>query len=161
MGTDYYAITIIGVSLPDEDDLPRLKTTVRKKAFKHDFSDDGDMEFHPKDGRKLWLEEKVQVEVDKPLYVFQKEDYYSPELEDGQQLIKIPRGLSTARDTNAENFYVGFVLGTGSSNGGDETVFSKLPDIGALRKQIEKLLKPIGLWEASEFGIYTVLRCSY
>lgn len=37
MGVDYYSRTVIGVCLPNEDELPKAKIMVRKKAFEHDY----------------------------------------------------------------------------------------------------------------------------
>lgn len=162
MGADYYARTVIGVPLPGEDELPRLKVSVRKKAFDHDYFDDGETDFHPKDGRKLWLDEKEDVETAEPLYVFDiEEDKDTSEMEKGQKLVKIPRGLSTAYETDCNRYFVGFVSGTDSSNGGGETVCCKVPDIEVLKDRLKKFLEPLEMWDAKGFGIYTILYCSY
>lgn len=53
MGADYYAKAVVGVVLPNEVDLPRAKTSVRKKAYQHGFEDDGRQEFDPKTGKNF------------------------------------------------------------------------------------------------------------
>lgn len=162
MGVDYYANAIIGIKLPDTDDIPPAKIYVRKKAFDHDFEDDGEMEFHPRTGQKLWLEEKEEVEADYPSLIIDIEDeYLGSNPKPGQKIISLPYGLSTAYDTDQRSRFIGFVVETGSSNGSDEEVFNHLPDIDALKNRLKNFLEPLGYWNEEDFGLYSVLYCSY
>jgi hypothetical protein len=161
MGADYYAKAIIGIELPDEDTIPRAIIKTRKRAFDHDFGDDGETEFHPKDGRKLWLDEIEEVEANYPAYIFDVGEYEVEECDEGQTLIHFPDGTDYAYGTDGEAQYVGFVLETGSSNGGQDEVFSKLPDIEHLKEVLKSILEPIGFWDDDNFGLHVVLYCSY
>jgi hypothetical protein len=169
MGADYTAVTVIGIILPDKNDLPKAKTMVRKRAFEHEFSEE-DAEFHPMDGRKLWLDEKELVEADYPALVINDEDYITEDdLKEGQILIELNDSdedsddpfLETYHSTDDNDTFYGFVHGTGSSNGGETDVFSKIPDIEKIKKNIKEKLEPYGLWNEEDFGIYTILYCSY
>jgi hypothetical protein len=161
MGADYYSKAIIGVRLLiDEEKIPRAKIPVRKRAFKHTYTDDGEMEFHPKDGRKLWLNEKEEIEADYPAYVYNLDDDVS-DLEEGQTLVVFPESLDVASGTDNDSWYLGCAVGTGSSNGGDEEGFIPIPDINGLKEKLKRTLEPHGLWDESRFGLYSVLYCSY
>lgn len=162
MGADYTAYAILGVRLPDEDSLPKLKQSVRKRAFEHKFEDDGETEFHPKDGRKLWLDETVEIDTDVPVVKFDIEGYMGEDdIYEGQKLIQAPDGLEFATSTDGENLCLGVVAPTGNSNGGEESGFEPLPDINKVKMQIKELLEPIGLWVEEDFGLYALLSCSY
>jgi hypothetical protein len=160
MGADYYAKAVIGVRLPDEDQFPRAKKMVRKKAFKHDYGD-GDAEFHPKTGQKLFLDEKEEVEEDFPAFVFADKYGDVRRNDENQQVIKIPQGLEVVYGTDGNNTCLGFALKTGSSNGGDDYGFMQIPDIDDIKNKIKSLLEPLGLWDEKDFGIHLILYCSY
>lgn len=164
MGADYYAKTVIGVRLPRNEELPRAKILTRKKAFDHDFDDDGKVEFHPKNGKKLWLDEKERVDADYPAYIFDLEflgaDSYRYKLK-GQTVIEFPEDLEITYDTNHNNDYLGKIIETESSNGGQNVVFEQVPDIDSIKKIIKECLELFGLWDEERFGIYTILYCSY
>jgi len=161
MGADYYAKVIIGIMLPDEDEIKKAVIKSRKRAFDHDFDDDGETEFHPKDGRKLWLDELEETEADYPAYIFDVGEYGVEECEEGQALIRFPDGIDYAYGTDSATGYVGFVLETGSSNGGQDEVFSKLPNVEHLKEVLKSILEPIGFWDDDNFGLHVVLYCSY
>lgn len=162
MGMDCYAKTIIGIKLPDEEDIPPAKKSVRKKAFKHDFEDDGEMEFHPKTGQKLWLEETEEIDADYPSLIIDYDDeYLGQEPKPGQNVVSIPEGLSTAYGTDQNSWYIGFVSETGSHRCGRDEVFESLPDINSLKDQLKMFLEPLGYWDEDKFGLYTVLHSSY
>ena len=78
MRADYYAKTVIGVKLHSEEDFPKAKILVRKKAFDHDYKDGEGIEFYPKNGRSLWLEEKEEVEASYDFQIVTKQKYRSP-----------------------------------------------------------------------------------
>jgi len=159
MGVDYSATAIIGISLPEKDDLPKLKTAVRKKAFPHSYKDGSEIEFHPKTGAKLFLDEKVEVESDFPAFIYDLDESGNSELEhEGQKVIKAPKGLRFMTDYE-ELTCLGLVVETGNSNGGDYYNFKKLPDINALKDTLQKALEPYGLWDEKEFGLHVILNC--
>jgi hypothetical protein len=158
MGVDYSAHTVIGVELPNVDDLPRLKEKTRKRAFKHSFKDDGEHEFDPKSGKPLWLAETEEVETDEPSVVYDDDNYEGNTLE-GQRLLKAPDGMGFCWGTDQESVFLGIVSGTGSDN--EEADFMEVPDIEATKMSLKGALDPLGLWDESKFGIYTVLYCSY
>jgi len=162
MGVDYTAKAVIGVSLPDKEDLPRAIITSRKRAFEHNYVDDGSTEYDSKDGRKLWLDEKEEVEADYPALVFDFYNcLYSSDLELGQRLIEAPEGFKFAIKSGTDNNCLGVVVETGSSNGGDNVGFSVLPDIAEVETRLKSLLEPLGLWDKDKFGLYVILYCSY
>ena len=162
MGADYTAKAIIGICLPDEEDIPRALISVRKKAFSHNYKDNEQNEFHPKDGRKLWLDEKEQIKANYPAFVFDKHDELNEDsIRIGQKIIKIPEELEFATGTDDNNLCLGFVLETGSSNGGQDLEFVNLPNIDKMKTQLKNLLEPLNLWDEANFGLYSMLYCSY
>lgn len=61
MSADFYNYAVLGCPIPQQ--FPRAKVMARKRAFEHDFPDDGETEFDPKTGRPLWLEEMEEVDA--------------------------------------------------------------------------------------------------
>lgn len=162
MGADYTAKAIIGVRLPEDESLPKLMQSVRKRAFDHKFEDDGETEYHPKDGRKLWLDETVEIETEEPAIVFSvDDDLDEDDIYEGQKLIKAPEGLEFANGTDGDNLCIGVVIRTGSSNGEEDIAFERIPDIDKVKTQLKTLLEPVGLWVEKDFGLYAILSCSY
>ena len=162
MGAYYFAKAIIGVKLPNEDDIPKAKVMVRKRAFDHGYDDDGEMEYDPRSGKKLWLDEKEEVESGYPSVVFDVHgEWEDIDLEQGQTIIKFPNGIKYAYGTDCLSWYVGFVVETGSTNGGEDIAFSKLPNIEHLKGVLRNTLEPIGFWNEDDFGLYCILYCSY
>lgn len=162
MGADYSAHAIIGVELPDPESLPNLKIKVRKKAFKHSFEDDGETEFDPKTGKPLWLDEVMDVDSDDPAVVYDLyDDGDDIELVDGQKVLKAPKGMDFNVGTDEDSIFIGVVVSTGSSNGGEETEFLPMPDVDKIRSDLRGCLEPLGLWDESKFGLYVNLYCSY
>ena len=167
MGVDYYAYAVIGVLLPE---IPLAKKRVRKPAFKHGYQDDGNVEYDPKTGAKLWLEEVVEVPAEYPGVVFStsytdrngKEcnDYHLP-LREGQSLIRIPKHLNIARATHVDKTYIGFVVRAETLNTDSSTKVKTLPDISVLKEELKDLLEPYSLWRDELFGLHSVLVCSY
>lgn len=156
MGADYRAYAIIGVMLPEDGDLPRAKITGRKRAYKHNFDDDGITEYHPKTGKKLWLDEKTEVEADYPAITFDEDESGA-----GMTYLEPPKGLEYHTGTDMNPRFLGCIVGTGNSNGGDDTEFSEIPDIKKIKEQIKALLEPLGIWDEKAFGLYANLYCSY
>ena len=162
MGADYTAITVIGVCLPHAEDLPKAKVMARKRAFDHDY--DESYEFHPKSGDKLWLDEQEEVEADYPAIILDQEGYIEEdEIKEGQRVVDLTdiEGLDCTCSTDNYRSFFGYVLETGSSNGGQSVCFEALPDIQKIKTQIKEKLEPLGLWDEEEFGVYSILYCSY
>jgi hypothetical protein len=159
MGADYYAKAVIGILLPDVEDIPKLKKLVRKKAFKHDFEDDGEHEFDSKTAKKLFLDEKEEIETDIPAFVFDDD----LDVEDKKQIvIKPPKGMSYAIGTDDSILCLGATIETGDSNyGGDGYEFMKILDVNDIKGRLKKLLEPHGLWDEEKFGLHVILYCSY
>lgn len=160
MGADYTAHAIIGIALPSQESLPKLNKKVRKRAFKHSFEDDGETKFDPKTGKPLWLDEFEEVESDDPVVVYDTDDEPS-ELEKGQKILKAPKGMEFRYGTDNGELFLGVVVSTGSSNGGEETEFLPMPDVNKIRDDLKACLEPLGLWDPSVFGLYANLYCSY
>ena len=159
MSVDYYAYAVIGVQLPG---FPRAKKMVRIPAFSHDFEDDGQMEFDPKTGRKLWSDEKVEIEADyTAVIITENDDRYWGELAEGQKHIRLPKDLSMVHSTDNENVYIGFVVKSSSCEREDQTHGCRLPDIENLKETLKNLLEPYELWREDLFGLHSVLYCSY
>ena len=159
MGVDYSAMLVIGIKLPEESELPRLKTFTRKKAFKHDFEDNSEIEFDPKTGKKLFLDEKEEIDSDLPAFVYDDEGMTKEDLEDERQtIIKGCKGFKIIPDysmTGETDFYMGYNLKT------DEYSFKKeVPNIENMRDIIKKYLDPLGLWNENKFGLHLILQVS-
>jgi len=147
MGADYCAYAVIGC-LVDEEKIPMKKTRV--KAFKHDFPDNPEVQFHPKTGQQLY------EDVEYPAFAFEND---SPDVE----VIKLEKyGLELFSSTDHHYTVIG--VGTGKdtySNGGDEYDFVKLPDISKIKSKVKEVLEMIGQWDEESFGLYSLLYCSY
>jgi hypothetical protein len=160
MGVDYTAITVIGVTLPKVEDIPNLtyKKTVRKKAFKHSYKDDGTHEFDPKTGAKLFLDEKEEITVKNPdlaSFIYYDGDLFCDDAEEGQKLIEAPKGMGFATGSGEEIIALGFVIKTEPY--GSDYVFAKVPDIEKTKSTLKSLLEPHGLWKEKDFGIHVIL----
>lgn len=158
MGVDYTATTIIGICCPKEDQIARAKVKVRKKTFDHKFEDNGEIEFNPKDGRKLWLDEYEMVDSDYPSIIIDVDGSYDSSNLPGQIIIKLPKDIMYEYSTDNEDCYIGWKQ---SANSDSDEVYSDFPNIGKMREKLKKLLNPHKLWCEDSFGIYTVLYCSY
>ena len=149
MGADYSAYAVIGI-LIDEDSIPLKKETV--KIGNHDFPKD--VLFNSKTGAALWEEEEYQE------FTFD-EDYHDENPK--SKLIKLPKGIEIYRGTDGKPMIIGFGTGEDTySNGGDDCDFkslSKMPTKEFLG--LKDILEPLGIWDESKYGLYSVLSCSY
>jgi hypothetical protein len=162
MSVSYYARAVVGIELPNESSIPRAIIKKRKKAFEHDYPDDGFMNFHPKDGRKLWTDEKIESKSNYPSILFDCSSM--PEegsVREGQCLISFPKGIEITYSTDRRRRFVGRVVNTCSSDSDEDVGFSKVLDTETLKESLRVLLEPVGLWDEDKFGIYSVLYCSY
>ena len=167
MSVDYHAYAVMGVLLPK---IPMAMKKSRKPAFKHDYEDDGKMEYHPKTGMKLWLEETIEVPADYPSIMLvlsfidregnEREDFHPP-LREGQKLLRIPMNLCAVNDTRSENIYVGYVAKANTYSQETSPKVNVSPDLNLLKEDLKKLLEPHELWREEQFGLYSVLICSY
>lgn len=167
MSVDYHAYAVMGVLLPK---IPKAMKKSRKPAFKHDYEDDGKVEYHPKTGMKLWLEETIEVPADYPGIVFlrsyidsagKEQDEYASPLREGQTLIRIPVHLSLVHDTHSETTYVGYIA-RANTYGHENSARVKIPPyLNLIEDELRKLLEPHGLWREDRFGLYSVLFCSF
>lgn len=133
MGADYAAYAVVGQRIPKH----KLFTKELRKVGKHDFAQD--VLFHPKTGKKLWESVEVQV-ID------------TDALGDGVQCVW---------GTDREYCYVGRVVRTGSSNGGEEDGLVRL-EAGEAGKVFVQLREKLGaLFDGQQFGLWAVLCCSY
>lgn len=138
MGVDYYAQSIIGVRISN----PRVTTTVR--GCNHP---EGKAKFCPECGKPMHTQEKGLHPIVEKL-----DDCYSKE--------KITLLWSTDQD----EAYVGFFKGRSESSrsgGARDAAKVELPDLNIqeLKDALQKELKE--LYNEKEFGLWTVLHCSY
>ena len=159
MSVNYYAYAVLGCALPKK--FPPAIITVRKRAFDHEFPDDGEMKFDPKTAKPLWLDETEEVEADYEKYRVVEDWYESDEEAPGQIVVKVEEyGLKIAATTDDKKLVVGLIVQTGYDS---DVVFMKLDEkvVTETREKVKKLMKAIESWDASKFGLYTVLHCSY
>lgn len=162
MGVCYYAKAVFGIELPNESSIPRAIIKKRKKAFDHEFIDDGFMNFHPKDGRKLWTGEHVECKADYPSIIFDcSSEPDGGSLREGQQRISFPEGIVITCNTDRRSRFAGYVVRTLSSDSGGDEGFCKMFDPDPLKESLRGLLEPVGLWNEDKFGMYSILYCSY
>lgn len=167
MGVDYHAHAIIGVLLPE---IPKAKRLIRKPAFDHGYEDDGKMEYDPKTGRKLWLEETTEAIAEYPGIVMIEsyidrngivcDNYYEP-LREGQILLRIPVDLKVIWATYEDKRYIGFVVTTTTCDPTNTSHSCALPDINKLKEDLKSLLEPHDLWWGESFGLHSIIRCSF
>ena len=112
-------------------------------------------------GKALWLEEKETVETDDPAILYGDDDYSPSDLVTGQKFLKASAGMEFHVGTDNSPHFYGVVFTTGNSNGGDDTGFSKIPDIDKIKGKLRDQLEPLGLWKEEDFGLYVNLHCSY
>jgi hypothetical protein len=150
MGVDYKAYyAVIGCILD------RSKIAVKQekvKTFKHDYPEDGETKFDPKTGIPLWKT------IEYPEYIFDAYD-----CEGRAKVIKL-NGLNIFISGGGNTPEV-IGIGTGRktySNGGEAYDFRPLvEDLDSIKKRIKDVLEPIGMWDETSFGLYSILYCSY
>lgn len=73
-------------------------------------------------------------------------------------------GLLCYWGTDHDYVYVGIATGEDTySNGGDDDSFVSLQadDVAQIKEKLREYLEPIGLWDEKQFGLWSVLYCSY
>lgn len=147
MGTDYYPMTLIGLKVPKEKIIvegEELRNNCKCEP-KTDPSDYPEAKFCSKCGNKT----RRAVKVDKPLFDGFR-DYYNED----QKIC----GYSVEHDTDARNFFI-CLYTTGHV---DWVNMSEIPNISeeAISK-FEVDMESVGLWDKEQFGLWTILYCSY
>jgi len=147
MGADWYSMTCIGLKVPRE------KIIIEEEELKNFCScvpqtnpdDYPNGKYCPTCGKFI----KRRVKIDKLLFDV-PEDYYNEET-------KI-KGWEVSHDTDARNFYI-CIFTTGHVR---YEKMSPIPDVseGTLAK-FNADMRSIGLWDADQFGLWTVTYCSY
>lgn len=181
MGVEYSAIAVLGIKI-DLDVIPKIKKTVKKPAFKHDYSEKDT--FHPKTGKKLWTDETMEIDSDYRKYILCDEEGYEDEPDgiyeqyfrkDGDEdneiaikcLCKFKDGIECEgklcyvweEDGYVHGTFIGLTVDNTGSNGGDATDFKSVPE--GIKEKIKNFLEPYGLWDEKKYGLYTILYCSY
>lgn len=136
MGADYTAKAIIGLKI----DPARLHVDHTVKAYPHDHP--STMNFDPQNGNPLWKIVKIPIDG----FDEGKEKLFGYELVFGTD------------DDSA--FVCLFMVDDTYSNGGNDEAMLKIPENLSLHKA--KMKADLGgLWDEEEFGLWTVLSCSY
>lgn len=166
MGADYKAVAVIGIKI-DTRTIPKIKESVKKPAFKHNYSED-DI-FHPKTGKRLWTDEMMEVDRDVPKYTLQDRDsgqtgVYEHRFKSGELISVCLKQFpynNLKINMGAEEdyiYYIGLVADNTYSNCGSKEDFKPIPD--NIKTRTRDLLEPYGLWQEEDFGLYSILDCS-
>ena len=146
MGVDYYAMTAIGLKVPrgriiaEEEEL-RNQCYCKPKVNPDDYPD---ATFCPYCGRFI----RKAIKVDKPLFDG-FEDYYNED----QKIC----GYLVERDTDARNFFICLY-----TSGHTEGKCTKIPDLSEeIITKFKADMESVGLWDKEQFGLWTILYCSY
>jgi hypothetical protein len=133
MSTDYKAMTIIGIKIPNE----KLYVTTHIRGCKHK---ETAYKHCPECGKPMWISQKE----DSPAYVvYQDTDKFA--------------GLNaTTGGTDEEDLFVGKIF-----EAEPHTQFNVIPDFDKIKAEVRLALDPLNLFDEKKFGIYTVLYCSY
>lgn len=138
MGVDYYANAAIGMKI----DPARLRNNPTKvKAFEHNYSEEFD--FDHKSGKKLWTMERAPI----------------PEFDEDKVTLA---GYPLVYTTDNRDCVVAVASsGTGSSRrGNDDMGMGSLPSQADIEAFTNKM-KSLGIWNQQDFGLWSVLYCSY
>lgn len=139
MSADFIAKAIVGIQVdPKKFYGPPKKV----KAFPHNY--DESVKFCPQTGKECWSTERELLGgVDKDLEKIGKFEIHKG-TDDFYHVV----GVVAATETN--------------SNGGNEIDFVPIPaDLEAQKQELKALLEPLGMWDESKFGLYTLLCCLY
>ena len=143
MGADYSAHAVVGVRLRPSQFV--TKTEKRSPGCSHSF----DSGFCPECGAKKEIIRKVTTDALEGEPTFE--------------------GMLVTYGTESEFVYIGHCSthesGTAEepySNGGPDDAFAKLTgeNVEQIRDDLKSRLEPLGLWDARDFGLWTVLHCS-
>ncbi len=144
MGADYSAYAVIGVRLNPDDFITESEKTVAGCGHKHDskFCPDCGAPKSRKTTKTVdLLEEEVWCDDDKW------------------------NGLDLVFGTDHKEVYLGVVCQGSYSNAGPIDSFMGLKadgsEVSAIREKLKNVLEPLDLWYHGDFGLWSVLYCSY
>lgn len=137
MGADFSSYAIIGLRVDPDD----LFINEKVKTFEHNYSQD--MLFDPKTGKELWKVNSTPIEG------YNGEDEF--------------RDYKVVYDTDGQyNYICLYAADEPYSNGGPYSQMIPLPNndewiikLGIFREQLSDL------WDEAEFGLWSILYCSY
>lgn len=135
MGVDYYASAVLGCEVTG-----KLRYEVEKRGCLHDA---GDQPFCPKCGKQTVIKETVNI----PEY---EDDAIGAE--DGPYL--------TVFSTTDNRRQIAGIGTTVDSDGCNEAQFM-LVNFDEIKRQVREVLEPLGLWDETKFGMWSVMHCSY
>jgi hypothetical protein len=140
MGADYYSKSFIGQKVDEE----KLRIPVVKAGCSH--KNGPKVKFCPECGNKAWITVN-ESEID---------------LED----LAEKSGLELIYSTNSDETFLAFpehYAKSGSSNCGEELDFKPLSDnaVKDAKDALKTILEPLKLWNEADFGLWTILYCSY
>jgi len=108
------------------------------------------MKFDPETGKELWKEIKI------PEF-----DFSDNGNEWGRGIINIPN-MRLYCGTDGYCKVYGFGIGDTNSNCGNDIAHRELTmSSDEIKAELKKVLEPLGVWDEKEFGLYTILYCSY
>lgn len=138
MGVDYTAYQIVGCRIPAEK-LHRSETRPGCACGKAKAR----AKFCPECGNH------ATVTADVPIYGYEPGEDFGD--------------LQSAASTDGEDVVFGLhVQEVGGWSSGDPNAVRLDPSvIAAAREEVERALAPVGLWDPAEFGVWTLLHCSY
>jgi len=136
MSVNYYAYAVIGCGVPMDD-------LYKERQIPH-------VGHHVPSGAKFC------PTCGKPAEITIREPIFN---EDSDTL----GGFTVWWGTDRKYAVIGDGASTGSSNGGEEVIYSNVDwdRIGDLKAQLKEMLSAFGLWDESKFGLYAILYCSY
>ena len=133
MSTDYKAMTIIGIKIPEE----KLYVTKHKRGCKHK---EASSKHCPACGKPMWVFRNEEI----PAYVVYQDTEKFAGLD------------ATTRGTDEEDLFVGKIF-----EAEPHTHFNVIPDFDKIKAEVRLALDPLNLFDEKKFGIYTTLYCSY
>tara|TARA_Y100000034_G_scaffold37672_2_gene46322 strand:- start:2476 stop:2889 length:414 start_codon:yes stop_codon:yes gene_type:complete len=137
MSAVWHSYAVIGI-LIDKDKLYKEAKTVKAFAHNHPRT----MKFCPDTGKELWKEVREPI----------------PEWDESETL----GSFKVHTSTDSHDHVVGIIAADEAEMRGSGVDFTKLPDNLADEKyKLKELLEPLGLWDESKFGLYSILYCSY
>jgi hypothetical protein len=137
MGADYSSYAVIGVEINSDG----LYTVTETPAT-------GEKSFNPDTGERLMHKERTPIEG------------FERGVVSGDDSFK---DFPVFWTTDSESCVIGIGVGGTYSNGGEDVCMMSIDDVNieALKQELKEVLEPIGLWDESKFGLYTILHCSY
>ena len=146
MSVSYHAYAVLGVRIPRK----RFFRVERKKAFDHNCPEDWQVD--PKTGKQLWCDSD-------PIPVVPLEE---SAFDTNSGTIYYTQGTNDCD----EYVYVGLTVSVYGDNGGSAKLkpghdLRLAAAVEDTKTKLEAFLLPAGLWAPLEFGIWSVLVCSY